>query len=146
MSANSPAFLDFPVVDFRRLREVDAWTEEGRIKRDQFTAAAGIEFGSSNTPGRRRSDLAELFGSQPEGWKFTLRFSCLFGGEATQRYTFGGVVEHHGYDTPGGSWGLAQFPGDAPSYRAKVRRYRERRWRWLVLDSADSFDDGWGES
>lgn len=96
-------------------------------------------------------DHAEIFRSQPDGWKFTAHWDGLDSFDRTPliwRYTYGGVVKQHGYIVGGGlrGWALHERPGDLPSYRAKVRRYRERRWRWLTLDSVEAIEAGWKES
>lgn len=83
----------------------------------------------------------EAFEGKPEGWKFTANLSGWL-----KKYTYGGIVEHHGYQmSSGGAWCLQEIEGEnlPKSYRVKARRYRERCWRWLVLDSVVEIKDGW---
>ena len=91
----------------------------------------------------------DAFGGKREGWRFTAAFEPRFADPGTlrhQKYTYGGIVEHHGFRlSNGGGWSLyrAGDVGARKSYRAKVKRYRARLWRWLVLDSVVEIKEGW---
>lgn len=90
----------------------------------------------------------EAFEGKPEGWKFTASFEKVFAdpGEIhRQRCTYVGAVEHHGYQMENGAWCLQESESEnlPKSYRAKVKCYRHRRWRWLVLDSVVEIEEGW---
>ena len=58
--------------------------------------------------------------------------------------TLEGELHQHGYRLSNGGWSLLSLEvDDTPSYRVVVRRKRERRKRWLVLDHVTHIEDGW---
>ena len=88
----------------------------------------------------------DIFAGKPDGWHFTASLGLWPEGDLThQKYTYGDIVEHHGYRMESGAWCSQESEGETlpKSYRAKVKRFRDRRWRWLVLDSVVEIKDGW---
>lgn len=85
------------------------------------------------------------FEGKAEGWKFTAAALNIFAEEVRRMYTYGNVIEQHGYYIDGRGWWLHESgeEGEEKSYRVKARRYRERKWRWLVLDSVVAIEEGW---
>ncbi len=84
-------------------------------------------------------ECTEFFGSMTAGDMFTVEVD-----EFSFKYTYGGMLEDHGFRTAGGGWALyGGREGDQPSQRAKVRRWKQKSWRWLTLDNITQMRKGW---
>lgn len=84
-----------------------------------------------------KTDLINRFKELADGTRITLVLTDIFGNPFDYKAIYTGKVEHHGYFSEGGGWGLYKLKGlaEAECYRILVRPYRKRGEVWLKIGS-----------